>query len=118
MDECFVVQLYELSALSPAKRESLRKQVFSGACQKEAEDFPAAGVWGPAIPMGDLAPVEMDTFACRSWKKAYDLMMDCGLQPIDWVCCQEESDSNGKIRAVFLSTDGGYLCRILRAPLL
>lgn len=118
MSDCYVVQVYELSSMTPAGRESLRKQVFSGIFAQEAGDLLAADIRIPALPMGELVPVEMDTFVSRSWQKAHELMMDCGLQPIDWVCCQEESDSDGKIRAMFLSTDGGYLCRILRVPLL
>lgn len=118
MSDCYVVQVYELSSMTPAGRESLRKQVFSGIFAQEAGDLLAADIRIPALPMGELVPVEMDTFVSRSWQKAHELMMDCGLQPIDWVCCQEESDSDGKIRAIFLSTDGGYLCRILRVPLL
>lgn len=118
MSDCFVVQLYELSSLTPAGKESIKKEVLSGALAQEAGDLLSPESRKPVLPMGTLAPVEMETFACRSWEKAYDLMMDCGLRPIDWVCCQEESDSEGKVRAVFFSTDGGYLCRILRVPLL
>ncbi|MFA0888258.1 MAG: hypothetical protein ACC613_04060 [Synergistales bacterium] len=118
MDSCCVVQIYELSALSPAVRELLRKQVFSQALIPKGGSLSALEEQAPCLFPGRLIPVEMDTFVCRSREKAHDLMLDAGLHPVDWICCREESDAEGKVLEIFLSTDGGYLCRILRTPLL
>lgn len=60
---------------------------------------------------------KVDTFVCRSLKTAREMMLDSALLSTDWVKRHKESDEEGKVLEIFLSTDGHYMAKISRVEL-
>lgn len=77
------------------------------------EGVEAAGRTGS--DSGSLRPWE--TFVCRTYGRAKELMMDPDLVATDWIRCHAASDEDGETLEVFLSTGGHYLARIARTEL-
>lgn len=102
-DFCYILQISRIVV-----REGVSRGEFS-ICTDHA-----TGIL--ALPEG-MSLRKVDTFVCRSLKTAKEMMLDFEWLRTDWVRRHDESDEEGKILQIFLSTDGYYMARISRAEL-
>ncbi len=102
-DFCYVLDISRLTGDGDEALGQLLAETEEGI----SPGFPACGEL--------LRPWE--TFICRTFDRAKELLMDADLLSTDWIRRYSDADGDGRILEVYLSTDGAYLGRITRAEL-
>lgn len=100
---CYVLNISRVVAeeTSVGKDLSLRSELSSGSLGTSE----------------GLSLRKLDSFLCRSFQTAKEMMLDSGLLQTDWVKRRKESDAEGKVMEIYMSTDGHYMAKISRVEL-
>jgi|SRR6056297_215268 len=70
-----------------------------------------------ALSLDNQPLINLGLFACRNFERAKEIMLDRDLIKTDWISCYSESDSEGKVYELFISTSRKYICRIMRTEI-
>jgi len=114
-ETCYLIQFFELESNS---LEFIELPIPLNDCPFCAEEEERENEKiKQELSLDDQPLINLGIFACRNFERAREIMLDSDLIRTDWISCYSESDSEGRIYELFLSTSRKYICRIMRTEI-